>query len=467
MSYSVYYTYDKSKRMTRQYTDSVAPTLESHYFTYNQRDMVTQIQDVKATSADTNRYFTYNGVRERVVVVDGGGPQYWTYDGNKLLLEKDTTSTVRRYRHNHSMLDSMGSALEILDGTSYFYPAFDQFANVTRLQADLGGEFSTSKLYFNTYGQRLAAAFSPSTSERLQNMTLICSALAAASQQTGLFGAGGIYLAAQAMLITHVYFDWTLTDFFEKLFNWHPGENKDMVQPKIEYGSEPKCCGPDVTAGFVESLARLLKKMEKDSYFGPKGRDKTGGSSVLLGMTAGLVDYKHEDYRTKDCPTANCDGTITLCQTICTGKSELGWIATGYVAILMGIDPKTLHDDASLGKALRPIGGGAGTAGQGVRESNWAGMDRGETIANIMINGLSDKSRPYGPPSEKEVCTELAKVSKALETTGRGCPACKTSLPVAEYPFRVDKNGDVVPWPSDEKKAGGAAGGFLYAPKEK
>jgi hypothetical protein len=202
MSYSVYYSYDKSRRMTTQYTDAAAPIPEAHYYTYNQRSMVTQIQDVKSAGQDANRYFYYNGVGERVVVFDGAGPQYWTYDGSKLLTEKDTTSTVRRYRHNQSTLDSFGTALEILDGSNYFYAAFDQFANVTRLQCDLGSsESSTSKLFFNAYGQSLAAAFSPATNERLRNWSTTVASLTAASQQMSLSARGGILLTSQALFV--------------------------------------------------------------------------------------------------------------------------------------------------------------------------------------------------------------------------------------------------------------------------
>lgn len=200
MSYSIYYSYDASRRLTRQYTDAAASTLEAHYFTYNQRDMVTQIQDVKAVSPDANRYFVYNGVGERVVVHDGGGPQYWSYDGGRLLTERDTTSTVRRYRYSTNS-DPKCATLEIKDGSNYMYPALDQAANVTRLQTDIGGEFVTSKLYFNVPGERLAASFSPSTDERLQAQTPETSRLTTLSQQTNATPGGGVYYPGQALAI--------------------------------------------------------------------------------------------------------------------------------------------------------------------------------------------------------------------------------------------------------------------------
>jgi hypothetical protein len=204
MSYSVYYAYDKAQRLMTQFTDSGAPTLEAHYFSYNQRDMVTQVQDAKATGADANRYFTYNGVGERVVVVDGAGPQYWTYDGKKLLTEKDTSGTVRRYRHNRSALDQRGSALEISDGANLYYPSFDQASNITRLQSPLlsTGEQLTSVLYFSVFATRLASAFSPATNERLQALTAGGVARLTAASQELYAGRLGLLLLPSPALFT-------------------------------------------------------------------------------------------------------------------------------------------------------------------------------------------------------------------------------------------------------------------------
>src|SRR4051812_33816835 len=107
--------------MTRSYP--LGATGESRYYTHNQRNMVTQIQDVNtAGGADANRYFTYNGVGGRVVVVAGGAPNYWTYARGKPLTEKDNVGAlVRRYRHNSMRQEAMlGSGLEIVEGAVTF-----------------------------------------------------------------------------------------------------------------------------------------------------------------------------------------------------------------------------------------------------------------------------------------------------------------------------------------------------------
>src|SRR5207244_3526063 len=96
-------------RMTTQWS---IDTADATYFTYNQRDMVTQVKHLPV-GGDTIRYFAYNGLGERVVVTDGGAPRYWTYDGFKLLVEKDNAGIPQtRYRHNRCGQDKLDSNLE-------------------------------------------------------------------------------------------------------------------------------------------------------------------------------------------------------------------------------------------------------------------------------------------------------------------------------------------------------------------
>jgi hypothetical protein len=91
------YTFDASQRLVRQQVD----TTEVHYFTYNERNMLTQVQDyVVGGGGDTNRYFAYNGLGERVFGVDGtANPSYWTYDGSTLLAE-NVDGSMNQFRHN-------------------------------------------------------------------------------------------------------------------------------------------------------------------------------------------------------------------------------------------------------------------------------------------------------------------------------------------------------------------------------
>jgi hypothetical protein len=96
------YTFDASQRLVRQQLG----TSEVHYFTYNERNMLTQVQDyVVGGGGDTNRYFAYNGLGERVFGVDGtANPSYWTYDGSTLLAE-NVDGNMNQFRHNKGAQD--------------------------------------------------------------------------------------------------------------------------------------------------------------------------------------------------------------------------------------------------------------------------------------------------------------------------------------------------------------------------
>jgi hypothetical protein len=162
---TTYYTYDKSGRMTTQWSfDTVSAT----YFVYNQRDMVTQFYP---TSGDSNRYFAYNGLGERVIVNDGAGPTYWTYDGRKLLTEKTTAGTAtRRYRHNESQQEDLGANVE-MNSASFgkCTPATDRSASLGQLVNAEGTDVFETSCFgdvlasINNLGYRLRLAQSLGT----------------------------------------------------------------------------------------------------------------------------------------------------------------------------------------------------------------------------------------------------------------------------------------------------------------
>lgn len=158
MTYSVYYTYDKSHRLTQQYTDAAAPAPEAHYYTFNQRNCVTQIRDVGGPN-DALRAFVYNGLRERVVATDISTalPAYWSYDGRKFLQDKQLTSstpTTTNYRHNSTQQDCpFGSLCEVGLPTPELatsgYPAFSGSGSLQGLQDP---SFSSDAFEVNWFG---------------------------------------------------------------------------------------------------------------------------------------------------------------------------------------------------------------------------------------------------------------------------------------------------------------------------
>ena len=136
MSTATYYTYDKSHRLTSQYI----PVGEAHYYGYNQRNMVTQIQDLGG-SADPLRTFVYNGLGERVIATDNStaSPAYWSYDGRKLLQDKQKAGagfSTTNYRHNSTRQDAcLAPGIEIgLSDASAGYPAQGGTGSVYNVQ---------------------------------------------------------------------------------------------------------------------------------------------------------------------------------------------------------------------------------------------------------------------------------------------------------------------------------------------
>jgi hypothetical protein len=157
---TTYYAYDKSQRMTNQYSATNA-----YYFVYNQRNMATQILNVGGS--DIPHYFTYNALGERAIATDeftANPPTYLTYDGGKLLTEKDTTgTTVGRYRSNTSVLDSMGATVEagIYAGTVFSVnPVFDHTGSV---RSSFLGEGTYENYVRDGYGRQLCVGVASGT----------------------------------------------------------------------------------------------------------------------------------------------------------------------------------------------------------------------------------------------------------------------------------------------------------------
>src|SRR5947207_801849 len=115
MSTFTYFAYDKSQRLTTQYV----PAGEARYYGYNQRNMVTSILDLGGP--DAARAFTYNGIGERVVAVDNTNsqPAYWSYDGARLLQDRERApdgsfnSTTVNYRTSDLCPDRCNPLLDV------------------------------------------------------------------------------------------------------------------------------------------------------------------------------------------------------------------------------------------------------------------------------------------------------------------------------------------------------------------
>jgi YD repeat-containing protein len=193
---TTYYAYDSSQRMTKLYSPSSA-----YYFTFDQRDEATQIANASTGTADAKRLFTYTGTGERVIVDESGGtaPNYWAYDGRKLLSEVDQTGAlVRRYRHNdQAILDTMGSVVEVEKSGTRSYPSFDQRGSTKQLRSS--GLDVTDSFEYDAFGNRLAAK--DTQSDRLQ--FVLPQGLARATTTLEMYAAskGGVFVPRPGRLL--------------------------------------------------------------------------------------------------------------------------------------------------------------------------------------------------------------------------------------------------------------------------
>jgi hypothetical protein len=141
------YTFDASQRLVRQQFG----TTEVHYFTYNERNMLTQVQDyVVGGGGDTNRYFAYNGLGERVFGIDGtANPSYWTYDG-KTLLSENVDGSMNQFRHNKGPQDATtgGNTECVTSDTTPVYSVTEAGGTVDEWTCHLTDAFETDAFGF-------------------------------------------------------------------------------------------------------------------------------------------------------------------------------------------------------------------------------------------------------------------------------------------------------------------------------
>jgi hypothetical protein len=198
MSTTITYTYDKSRRLQSQ----ASSTGETHYFTFNQRNMVTQIQDFGGS--DANRYFTYNGLGERVFGIDGTTtPSYWAYDRGRLVRENQNSSSTH-YRHNAARQRCRGSLVEVIlaDGASTACPATDHLGTLQKLVGS-GPTLPTSSYEFTRSGERLGIGDllggSPANREQFAPpLEVLASKM---TQVTHLLPVGGANLPAEGLSV--------------------------------------------------------------------------------------------------------------------------------------------------------------------------------------------------------------------------------------------------------------------------
>ncbi len=242
-----YFDYDDAQRMTA-WRQGVSPG-QSAYFDYDQRDNVTEVDFTKSGGgADDRRLFSYTGVGERSRIQIGNPISLIldsTFDGRKLLTERNPVAipsgvTLRRYRHNRSRQERLGSALEIEQSDGKLYPSMDQRGTVGSLARDFGGgEIVEDAYLFDAFGNLVTSSEPISTDERLKFVGPVFEALNLDNQAMSMFGAGGgVYLPSIARSTVSV------TRFLA-----HGGMGLFVGGPDDDDGDDPRDTPPPVVYG--------------------------------------------------------------------------------------------------------------------------------------------------------------------------------------------------------------------------
>ena len=204
---TTYFEYDAARRMK----SLKLPGGQSSYFTHDQRDQVKKIEFAKASSPDSTQEFGYTGQGERVSLKIGNGSTTdlrLAHDGEKLLTEKNAASgsaTVRRYRHNRSLLDCVGSCIEWDFGGTRRYGAFNGQGTLVGLLQDFGSpggpEVFSDSILRDAFGKLVTRGTVLGTDQgKLQFVTsgLLDLQLTNAQMDPLLFG-GGCFLPTQGI----------------------------------------------------------------------------------------------------------------------------------------------------------------------------------------------------------------------------------------------------------------------------
>jgi YD repeat-containing protein len=141
-----YFAYDLSQRLTKGPYN--VGSGEHFYYTYNQRNMVTQLQDFKnAGGGDATRSFFFNGVGERVGLIDGtAAPGYFSYDIGGQVIRENRAGNKTRYAQAGSPLEFVAS-----DGSTTAAPSTDERGTIKTLVAS-GNPPGNSTWEFDRWG---------------------------------------------------------------------------------------------------------------------------------------------------------------------------------------------------------------------------------------------------------------------------------------------------------------------------
>ena len=445
-----YYAYDKSQRMITRY----ALGGEAHYFTYNQRNMVTQIQDWNG-AGDALRSCVYNGLGERVIATDNSSasPAYWSYDGRKFLEDKQVGATQQDYRQNQACQDTVFGAWFALSPFSFTW-----FTDPYGSQC-----FSNSGV--NAMGEVFGKAGPTSTfNGRLvqftgQNNPIADTTLVGVWADVGRFGlvqqdavcggsvttelvtgSGGVTLCGTGEVLDDGSQTGPCGDTMERkplIFQtvWSLPPNSCVGVAPVE---NPSLCGPDATDAleylFMSITDKFVALQTNDLGEGDYGKLREAchndlTDSQFLNLTD--LDQAVQSSSSEGCPTAGCERTLSIlncCLSVDLVKQLiLAFIDGLCLGVSLGTnlypDPgepsnNIFKEGRELGKAASELGTARGTF------RNRSHFDRPfhkrgfkNPLEGVCVSDVTDKS--YQP--------------------GKGCQYCSLQLGPLDWSWRPIK----------------------------
>ena len=284
-------------------------------YTWDYRNRLTQV----APPVGDPINFAYNAMGQRI---QKNGTRF-IYDGVQLLQETDLNNQT--LRSNTFTNEGYGDLVSENDGTNSSFPTFngqsstDAIVNKTATVTD--------RISYSAFGGEDSHSGSSTTPFRFVGKQSYYR-----DSETGLYllGAGGNPNGAGR------YYDPELGRFISRdpiglaggdanLYRYAGNNPVNGVDPLGLYCTNEKGdrCGPEVTDWFERQLG-IIKEKSREYWSKPLPSKKY----IPFWKSLKFVDA---GLKTKDCPTAKCPDTVTLCGK-CIHVSELGDLAFGYAA---------------------------------------------------------------------------------------------------------------------------------------
>ncbi|MBI4835364.1 MAG: hypothetical protein HY811_11195 [Planctomycetes bacterium] len=402
---------------------------------YNYNNLVISYYDPITTNNST---YAWDAMGRRISKTVNGTTENYTYDGMNIIADYDGSNALtaqyitpfldqnltisRSGSTYYYMHDGLGSVRNLINTSEVVQNTYDYYAfgeilsqteNVPQRYKFTAREWdSESQLYdyrtrkYNPFTGRFTQRDPSGYGTGLNLYTYVQNNSVNRIDPSGLF-------AAPFSLPPDPHWAFRMPDPWELFMSFLKHDIYKMLSGKFQCSkkshTEPKKCGPDVTAWLVN----MIHQHKQDSTIqklrgGPLTHLQGLEEFKMKVQEGGIWDFKNSEQFTESCesekcPSSNCKKTVTLCDQ-CVFYDVPGNIHFGYMGVFGGIDPSILH--ARAAKAQKTITPGKDTARDteainiGIRlfVNNWGGIS--EDLLCAEMTGSSIKKLRKGEVAE-------------------------------------------------------------------